>query len=71
MRDDSTIHGATEVLADAPDHDPIGPRRAAVVDLAVLEDGEFQVGRGGVREGEVLVVVVGVRVFVSAWWCGA
>jgi len=31
-----------------------------------LEDGEFQVRGGGVREGEVLVVVVCVWVSVAA-----
>lgn len=41
MRDDGAVHGAIEVLADAPDHHPVGPRRAAVVDLAVLENGEL------------------------------
>ncbi len=66
MRNDGAIHGATEVFADAPNQNPVGPRRAAVIDFPVLEDGEFQVRGGGVREGEVLVVVVCVRVSVAA-----
>jgi len=69
MRDDGAIYRAAKILADAPDHHPVGTRRAAVIDFAVLENRKFQIRRGGVREGEVLVVVVGVRIFVAAWWC--
>lgn len=59
--DDGTEDGALEVLRDASNDDAVGTRRLAVID-AVLHDWEFQIWLMGVTEGEVLVVVVSVRV---------
>lgn len=65
VRDHGTIHGATVVLGDGPNDHSVGAGRAPVVRLAG-HDGELEVGLHGVLEGEVLVVVVGVGVFVAA-----
>lgn len=68
MRNQAAIHGAAKVLRDAAEHDAVRARRPAGVDGAAGEDGELEVGRLGVGEGEVLVVVVDVGVLVAA--CG-
>ena len=65
MRDDSAVHSARVIGRNAPDHDAIGARGRPVVHTSG-DDRELQIGFGRVREAEVLVVVVCVRVFVSA-----
>lgn len=65
VRDDGAVHSARVIGRNAPDHDAIGARGRTVVHTSG-DDGELQIGFGRVREAEVLVVVVGVRVFVSA-----
>lgn len=67
MRDHGTVHGTPVILGNGSNHQPVGAGRGPVVGPAG-EDGEFEVGLHGVWEGEVLVVVVGVRVFVAACW---
>jgi len=66
MRDDRTVHRTAKVFTDTPDHDPVRTRGRTVVGGAGLEDGEFEIRGGGVGEAEVLVVVVGVGVFITA-----
>lgn len=61
MGDDRTEDSALEILGNAPNDDAVGTWRFAVVD-AVLLNWKFQIWLVGVTEGEVLVVVVGVRV---------
>jgi len=68
MRDKPAVNRALEILRNAPDDDTVCVGRTACIDFSGGEDGEFEVGFQGVREGELLVVVVGVGVFVSA--CG-
>ena len=65
MRDHCAVDGALIVLGDATDDHPICSGRLSIVGLAAL-DREFEVGFVCVREGEVLVVIVDMRVFVFA-----
>jgi hypothetical protein len=66
VSDDGAVGGRGEVVRDAADDDAIGPRGSAIVAASVPLDGEFQIRFLRVREVEVLIVVVGVRVFVAA-----
>lgn len=67
MRNDSTIHRALVVLRNGANHDSISARaRLAIERLAIAQNREFEIGCGGVLEVEVLVVVIGMGVFVSA-----
>lgn len=66
MRDHGAEDGALVVGRDAADDDPVRAGRRAAVRFPAGEDGELEEGGLGVGEGEVLVVVVDVRVFVVA-----
>ena len=65
MRDDGTINSTGVIGSDATDHDTVSSWRRTIVHASGY-DGELQIGFGGMLEAEVLVVVVGVWILVSA-----
>ena len=66
MRDDGTINSTRVIGSDATDHDTVSSRWRSIVHASGY-DGELQIGLGSMLEAEVLVVVVGVGILVSAW----
>ena len=48
--------------------DTIRPRTASIIRLLITQDGKFVIG-SRIREGEVLIVIVLVRILIAAY-CG-
>lgn len=61
--DDSTIDGARVVSRNASNHNSVRTRRLSIVSLSVGQDGEFEVWLLGVREAEMLIVIVSMGVW--------
>lgn len=66
MRNDCAVHGAGIIVGNTTNNDSIGARRAALVNPAVAFNGEFQIWLLSVSKVEMFVVIVDVRVSVSA-----
>jgi len=65
MRNHSTKDSSAVIARDRANHDSVCAWRLVIREGTGFEDWEFEVGLLGVGKGEVLVIIVGVRIFVS------
>ena len=61
----SSVSNHTFILARSGEYNSVSPRASSRVDFVAVEDGEFVV-RSRIREIEALVIVVLVRILITA-----